>query len=55
MLGSDDIEHMMIEIACGKEPTLRTPEADAVREQLTKEMDEIKSRGGVVDVHWEIP
>ena len=47
-IDATDIERMLVEIMTGKEPTLRTPEADAMREQLRKECEEIKARGDQV-------
>lgn len=49
-LTPDDLQRMIIELVTGKEPTLTTPEANAARERLRKEIAEIEAKGGMVDI-----
>lgn len=54
-LGADEIETILVELVMNKPPTLMTPEADAMRVQLKKEIDTIHAMGGEVEIPHEIP
>lgn len=55
MIDSEDIQTMLVEIATGKPPSLNTPEANRMRKKLIRECEEIRAKGGGIDVPWEIP
>jgi len=55
VIDTDDLITMMVELETGKPPSLNTPEANAIREKLRKECDEIRAKGGMVDIPFEIP
>lgn len=46
---------MLVEIMTGKPPSKTDPESMKMRAQLEKECAEIESRGGIVDIPFEIP
>jgi len=53
---TDQLEHMLVEIATGKEPvTPDTPEMEAMRAKLTQECAEITAKGGEIVIPHEIP
>lgn len=54
MLHSEELSLMLREITLKLPPTLKTPEANAMRTQLTKECEAIVARGMVVDIPSEI-
>jgi len=54
-LDTDDLRTMLVEIMTGKPPTLRTPEADAMRARLQRECEEIRANLGTVAISSEIP
>jgi hypothetical protein len=53
-LTSDDLRTMLVEIMTKRAPSLRSPEADAKRERLQQQCDEIVARGGTVEIPPEI-
>jgi len=55
MIDMDDIQKMLVEIQTGKPPSNTTPEANRIRQQLQKECDEIKAKGGTVKIPHDIP
>lgn len=54
-MDTDDLTRMLVEISTGQAPSLRTPEADALRAQLTRECAAIIAQGGAIDIPPEIP
>jgi hypothetical protein len=56
MIDVGTMERMLIEITTGKQPARAdTPEEAKVRAKLKAECDDIKARGGVVEIPHEIP
>jgi hypothetical protein len=55
MIRTDQLEKILVEVVTGKPPSLQTPEADAIRAQFTREVEEIRAKGGVVEIPGEIP
>jgi hypothetical protein len=53
MIPSEEVSRMLVEITTGKEPTLRSPKADALREELRRQCDEITAKGLAVDIPYE--
>lgn len=53
---SDDVERILLEVTLGRSgPVDESTELRKLREQLAKEVVEIRDKGGVVDVPHEIP
>ena len=48
-------ESMLIEITLGKEPDVKNAAEREVRKRLTLQVDEIRRKGGIVDVPSDIP
>lgn len=56
MIDTDDLSRILVEIETGKPPAIPdTPRLMRLRAQLTLEINEIKAKGGTVDVPHEIP
>ena len=55
MLGTDEMEEILVELMAGKEPTITGPEAHEFREKLKVDIENIKKQGYVVDIPSEIP
>lgn len=50
MLTSREIEIITVEVALGKEPTIKGKEADEFRKKVAKEIDEIRASGNMVSL-----
>ena len=48
-------ERMLVEITLGKEPDARNAAEREVRTRLTRQVDEIRRKGGIVEVPSDIP
>jgi hypothetical protein len=48
-------ERMLVEITLGKEPDARNAAEREVRKRLTLQVDEIRRKGGIVEVPSDIP
>lgn len=56
MIHTDDINRLLVEIVTGKPPAVPDDaELAAMRAQLQKECDEIKARGGEIEIPFEVP
>ncbi len=51
----NELETMLVELTLGKPPSLNTPEANAMRERMKVEVDEIIARGDGIEIPHEIP
>jgi hypothetical protein len=55
MITTDDLSRMVVEIMTGQEPSRLDEESMRAWNQLKAECDEIKRKGGVVEIPGEIP
>jgi len=49
------MEIIMVEVSTGKEPSFHSPEADAYREEFTRDKAALEAKGGTYIIPHEIP
>ena len=55
MLSPRQMEIIMVEVSTGKEPSFHSPEADAYREEFTRDKAALEAKGGTYIIPHEIP
>ena len=55
MLTSDEAELLLKEATLGIGPSIRRKEALEYYERITKQIEEIRAKGGMVDIPGEVP
>ena len=53
-LTTEDVARLIQEVTLGKPANVGGPEADKMRVQLRAEIQEIRNRGGIVDLPTEV-